>query len=57
MIKSYYIGGTGSGIRAETKEEFLRYIAEEIDRAEMGGASYFDVEIETDGYYKEDKND
>jgi len=45
LIQSYYIGGTGSGIKADTKEEFLSYLAEEIDRAEFDGALNFDVQI------------
>lgn len=46
-IKSFYLGGIGSGIIAYSKEDFLQYISEEIDRIEKEGEyEHFDVEID-----------
>lgn len=47
-IKSFYIGeANGSGIICESKEEFLQYISEEIDRIdEEGKFEHFDIMIE-----------
>ena len=46
-IKNFYLGGIGPGIIAYSKEEFLQYISEEIDRIEKEGEyEHFDVEID-----------
>lgn len=47
-IKSFYIGQVNaSGIICESKEEFLQYISEEIDRIdEEGEFEHFDIVIE-----------
>ena len=47
-IKSFYIGEVNSsGIICESKEEFLQYISEEIDRIdEEGEFEHFDIMIE-----------
>ena len=46
-ITSYFIGGTGSGIVCESKEEFLLYLSEEIDRVEENGQfCHFDVTVD-----------
>lgn len=47
-IKSFYIGQVNaSGIICESKEEFLQYISEEIDRIdEEGKFEHFDIVIE-----------
>ena len=44
---SFYIGSlTSSGIICESKEEFLQYISEEIDRIdEEGKFEHFDIVI------------
>lgn len=47
-IKSFYIGqSNASGIICESKEEFLQYLSEEIDRIdEEGKFEHFDIVIE-----------
>lgn len=47
-IKSFYIGqSNASSIICESKEEFLQYISEEIDRIdEEGKFEHFDIVIE-----------
>ena len=47
-ITSFYIGSlTSSGIICESKEEFLQYLSEEIDRIdEEGKFEHFDIVIE-----------
>jgi hypothetical protein len=47
-IKSFYIGQeNASGIICESKEEFLQYISEEIDRIdEEGEFEHFDIVID-----------
>lgn len=47
-IKSFYIGqANDSGIICESKEEFLQYLSEEIDRIdEEGKFEHFDIVIE-----------
>ena len=47
-IKSFYIGQENtSGIICESKEEFLQYLSEEIDRIdEEGEFEHFDIMIE-----------
>ena len=47
-IKSFYISQVNaSGIICESKEEFLQYLSEEIDRIEEGGEfEHFDIMIE-----------
>ena len=46
-ITSFYIGGLGSGIVCESKEEFLQYLSEEIDRIEEEGEfENFDITVE-----------
>ena len=47
-IKSFYIDEVNSsGIICESKEEFLQYISEEIDRIdEEGKFEHFDIMIE-----------
>lgn len=46
-IKSFYIGEeNASGIVCESKEEFLQYLSEEIDRIEEEGKfEHFDIMI------------
>ena len=46
-IKSFYISSVcSSGIVCESKEEFLQYLSEEIDRIEESGEyEHFDVTI------------
>ena len=48
-IKSFYIGEVNSsGIICVSKEEFLQYISEEIDRIdEEGKFEHFDIMIES----------
>lgn len=47
-ITSFYIGSlTSSNIICESKEEFLQYLSEEIDRIdEEGKFEHFDIVIE-----------
>ena len=47
-IKSFFIGALGSsGIICESKEEFLQYLSEEIDRIdEEGNFEHFDIMLE-----------
>lgn len=47
-IKSFYIGNmNSSGIICESKEEFLQYLSEEIDRIDNKGEfEHFDITIE-----------
>lgn len=47
-IKSFYIGNyRGAGIICESKENFLAYLSEEIDRIdEEGQFEYFDIMLE-----------
>lgn len=47
-IKSFYIGQVNaSGIICESKEEFLQYLSEEIDRIDKEGEfEHFDIIIE-----------
>ena len=47
-ITSFYIGSySGSGIVCETKEDFLQYLSEEIDRIdEEGEFEHFDITME-----------
>lgn len=48
-LESFYIGGLDSGIEAKCKEEFLKYLSEEIDRIEeLGVYNQFDVDIHFD---------
>ena len=51
-IKSFYIGSpSSSGIICKSKEEFLLYISEEIDRIdEEGNFKNFDVMIDPNNY-------
>ena len=51
-IKSFFIGSTNaSGIICESKEEFLQYLSEEIDRIDKGGEfEYFDIMIVPNNY-------
>ena len=45
----FYIGSdSGSGIEANTKEEFLRYLDDEIQKAEENNQEYFTITIETE---------
>ena len=47
-IKSFLIGSpNSSGIICESKEEFLQYISEEIDRVDKeGDYEHFDITID-----------
>ena len=47
-IKSFYIGSAGgSGIICKSKEEFIQYLSEEIDRIdEEGEFEHFDIMLE-----------
>ena len=47
-IKSFFIGSaSSSGIICESKEEFLQYLSEEIDRIdEEGEFEHFDIMLE-----------
>ena len=47
-IKSFYISQVNaSGIICESKEEFLQYLSEEVDRIdEKGEFEHFDIMIE-----------
>lgn len=51
-IKSFYIGSdNASGIICESKEEFLQYLSEEIDRVEASGEyEHFDIKLEPNNY-------
>lgn len=43
----YYIGSTnGSGIEAESFEDFVEYLKDMSEKAEAQGDEYFDVYIE-----------
>ena len=46
-IKSFFIGSeSSSGIVCESKEEFLEYLSEEIDRIdEDGNFEHFDIMV------------
>lgn len=51
-ITSFYIGeANSSGIICESKEEFLQYLSEKIDRIdEEGEFNHFDIMIEPNSY-------
>ena len=51
-IKSFYIGEeNASGIVCESKEEFLQYLSEEIDRIDKDGEfEHFDIMIQPNNY-------
>lgn len=51
-IRSFFIGNTNaSGVICESKEEFLQYLSEEIDRIdEEGEFEHFDIMIEPNNY-------
>lgn len=51
-IRSFYIGcENASGITCESKEEFLQYLSDEIDRIDNEGEfEHFDIMIEPNSY-------
>ena len=52
-IKSFFIAQeNASGIVCESKEEFLQYLSDEIDRIdEEGEFEHFDIEVHPNNYF------